>query len=132
MSIDGQRAETRSTGCRMWLPGWRCSRGADDRLRHRQRQGLREHAAVPLRVRPDAWIVFEDEAGQTLRPPRARTWARRGHTPVVRVSGKGSGRISVAGLLVYRTGERPHLYYRLVSCAGDLTVFSLLVLQPCS
>ena len=32
-------------------------------------------------------------------PTQARTWARRGHTPVVRVSGKGSGRISVAGLL---------------------------------
>src|SRR5437764_586804 len=38
-----------------------------------------------------AWTVFEDEAGQTLLPPRARTWGRRGHTPVVRVSGKGLG-----------------------------------------
>ncbi|MEW2538470.1 transposase [Micromonospora chalcea] len=28
-----------------------------------------------------AWLVFEDEAGQTLRPPKARTWGRRGHTP---------------------------------------------------
>jgi hypothetical protein len=36
---------------------------------------------------------FEDEAGQTLRPPKARTWSRRGHTPLVRVSGKGSGRV---------------------------------------
>jgi len=59
-----------------------------------------------------AWIVFEDEAGQTLRPPRARTWGRRGHTPLVRVSGKGSGRISIAGLLAYRAGHRAHLYYR--------------------
>ena len=41
--------------------------------------------------------VLEDEAGQNLRPPRARTWAPRGQTPVVRVSGKGSGRVSVAG-----------------------------------
>ena len=46
-----------------------------------------------------AWICFEDEAGQTLRPPKARTWARRGHTPVVTVTGKGSGRVSIAGLL---------------------------------
>ena len=46
-----------------------------------------------------AWIVFEDEAGQNLRPPKARTWAPRGHTPVVRVCGKGSGRVSVAGLV---------------------------------
>ena len=42
-----------------------------------------------------AWIVFEDEAGQNLRPPKARTWAPRGCTPVVRVSGKGSGRVWV-------------------------------------
>jgi low temperature requirement protein LtrA len=46
-----------------------------------------------------AWICFEDEAGQNLRPPKARTWARRGHTPVVTVCGKGSGRVSVAGLV---------------------------------
>ena len=43
-----------------------------------------------------AYVCFEDEAGQNLRPPKARTWARRGHTPVVRVPGKGSGRVSVA------------------------------------
>jgi len=45
-----------------------------------------------------AWICFEDETGQTLHPPKARTWARRGHTPVVRVCGKGAERVSVAGL----------------------------------
>ena len=71
-----------------------------------------------LAAQQGAWICFEDEAGQTLRPPRGRTWGRRGHTPVVRVSGKGSGRISMAGLLTYRTGYRPHLYYRLVVHRG--------------
>jgi hypothetical protein len=30
-----------------------------------------------------AWICFEDEANRTLRPPKARTWARRGRTPVI-------------------------------------------------
>jgi hypothetical protein len=60
-----------------------------------------------------AWICFEDEAGQSLRPPKARTWARRGHTPVVRVSGKGSGRVSVAGLVCLRPGARGHLFYRI-------------------
>lgn len=25
-----------------------------------------------------AWIVFEDEAGQSMTPPPARTWGRRG------------------------------------------------------
>jgi putative transposase len=29
----------------------------------------------------DAWLVFEDEAGQSLRPPKARTWARCGAHP---------------------------------------------------
>ncbi|MFF2923843.1 transposase [Streptomyces celluloflavus] len=42
-----------------------------------------------------AWIVCEDEASQSLRPPRARTWGRVGRTPVVRVRGRGSGRVSV-------------------------------------
>jgi hypothetical protein len=57
--------------------------------------------------------LLSDEAGQNLRPPKARTWARRGHTPVVRVCGKGSGRVSVAGLVCLRPGARGHLFYRL-------------------
>jgi hypothetical protein len=60
-----------------------------------------------------AWICFEDEAGQNLRPPKARTWAPRGRTPVVRVSGKGSGRVSVAGLVCLQPGSRGHLFYRV-------------------
>jgi hypothetical protein len=60
-----------------------------------------------------AWIVFEDEAGQTLRPPKARTWAPCGHTPVVAVSGKGSGRVSVAGLVCLRPAARGRLFYRV-------------------
>jgi DDE superfamily endonuclease len=60
-----------------------------------------------------AYVCFEDEAGQALRPPKARTWARRGHTPVVTVSGKGSGRVSVAGLVCLRSGARGHLFYRM-------------------
>jgi hypothetical protein len=60
-----------------------------------------------------SWVCFEDEAGQNLRPPKARTWARRGHTPVVAVCGKGSGRVSVAGLVCLRPGARGHLFYRI-------------------
>ena len=60
-----------------------------------------------------AYVCFEDEAGQALRPPKARTWARRGHTPVVTVSGKGSGRVSVAGLVCLKPGARGHLFYRM-------------------
>jgi DDE superfamily endonuclease len=59
-----------------------------------------------------AWICFEDEAGQTLRPPKATMWGRRGHTPQIAVSGKGSGRISIAGLVCVKSGQRSRLIYR--------------------
>ncbi|TDC60377.1 transposase [Micromonospora sp. KC207] len=65
-----------------------------------------------------AWLVFEDEAGQTLRPPKARIWGRRGHTPVVPVTGKGSGRVSIAGLTCYRRGQRSRLIYRTIVHRG--------------
>ena len=58
-------------------------------------------------------MCFEDEAGQSLRPPKARTWARRGHTPVAVVSGKGSGRVSVAGMTCYKPGARSRFFYRI-------------------
>ena len=60
-----------------------------------------------------AFICFEDEAGQGLRPPKGRTWARRGTRPVVRVRGAGGGRVSIAGVACYRPGDRPHLFYAL-------------------
>jgi putative transposase len=65
-----------------------------------------------------AWLCFEDEAGQTLRPPKARTWGRRGHTPQIPVSGKGSGRVSVAGLVCVRPGQRSRLTYRTLTHRG--------------
>ena len=61
-----------------------------------------------------AFICFEDEAGQGLRPPKGRTWAPRGARPVVRVRGAGGGRVSIAGVACYRPGDRPHLYYQLL------------------
>jgi hypothetical protein len=70
-------------------------------------------AGKKLAAERGAWLCFEDEAGHTLRPPKARTWAPRGQTPVIAVSGKGSGRISVAGLFCARPGERTHLLYRV-------------------
>jgi hypothetical protein len=66
----------------------------------------------------DAWICFEDEAGQTLRPPKARTWGRRGRTPVVAVSGKGCGRVSIAGLVCVKPGRRSRLIYRAIVHRG--------------
>jgi hypothetical protein len=59
-----------------------------------------------------AWLCFEDEAGQGLRPPKGRTWGRRGATPVVTVSAAGSGRVSLAGLVCTKPGQRSRLIYR--------------------
>jgi hypothetical protein len=59
-----------------------------------------------------AWLIFEDESGQGLRPPKGRTWSRRGRTPVVRVTAAISPRVSVAALLASKPGHRPRLIYR--------------------
>ncbi|XIG79574.1 DDE endonuclease [Streptomyces sp. SGAir0957] len=61
------------------------------------------------------YLCFEDEAGFTRRPPRGRTWGRRGRTPVVTVSGRRSGRLSVAGLIALRPGARTRLSHRLIA-----------------
>ena len=60
-----------------------------------------------------AYICFEDETGQGLGPPKGRTWAPRGQTPVIPVRGGGRGRVSVAGVLCFQPGRRPHLFFRL-------------------
>jgi hypothetical protein len=83
------------------------------------RQGRDRHLAgcdlgeaSRLAAATEAYLCFEDEAGQSLRPPKARTWARRGRTPVVLVSGKGSGQVSAAGLACYLPGARSPFFYR--------------------
>src|SRR5690242_7747080 len=53
-----------------------------------------------------------------MRPPRSRTWGRRGITPVIRVRGAGTGHVSVAGLACYRPGDRSRLIYRLHTYRG--------------
>ncbi|MFE2992726.1 transposase [Streptomyces sp. NPDC059262] len=58
-----------------------------------------------------AWLCFEDEAGQGLRPPKGRTWGRRGHTPVVRVTAAGTKRVSMAALICTKSGHRSRLIY---------------------
>ncbi|MFC8368311.1 transposase [Streptomyces sp. NPDC057239] len=68
------------------------------------------------------YICFEDEVGFTRRPPRGRTWGRRGVTPQVTVSGRRSGRLSVAGLIAMRPGSRTRLCHRLrIHRAGKST-----------
>ncbi|MEU7154393.1 transposase [Streptomyces sp. NPDC045456] len=59
-----------------------------------------------------AWVCFEDEAGFSLTPPTRRTWARRGHTPVIRIRARTQRRFSVAALACYKAGERSRLIFR--------------------
>jgi transposase len=67
-----------------------------------------------------AWIVFQDEAGQSLTPLRSRTWGRRGCTPVVRVRGRGSGRVSMAGMVCYQPGRCSRMFYAVREYRGRL------------
>ena len=60
-----------------------------------------------------AWLIFEDESGQGLRPPKGRTWGRRGPTPVVKVTGGSNKRVSLAALIAIKPGHRPRLIYRV-------------------
>lgn len=70
-------------------PGRRARRG-----RGRRVAGGDLGQSTRLAALAGAWICFEDEAGQSLRPGKARTWAPRGRTPVTRVS--ASGPVAVA------------------------------------
>lgn len=78
------------------------------------------HLASGKRIarRLGATIVFADEAGQTLKPAKARTWGRRGTTPIIKVRAKGGQRISIAGLACYRPGQRSKLIYRTMIYHG--------------
>ena len=69
---------------------------------------------VPVRTAADlsAWLCWEDESGQGLRPPKGRTWGRRGRTPVVTVTGGHNTRVSLAALIATRPGSGPRLIYR--------------------
>ncbi|MFF2821313.1 transposase [Kitasatospora cineracea] len=66
----------------------------------------------------NAWLVFKDEAGQSMTPPHARTWGRIGRTPVVRVRARGSGRVSMAGMTCFKPGERSRLIYAIREYRG--------------
>ena len=57
-------------------PGRRARRGRDRGVAGRD---LGE--GTTLAAATGAWICFEDAAGQSLRPPKARTWARRAARP---------------------------------------------------
>ncbi len=56
----------------------------------------------PLKTRP----------ARRCTPPKTRTWARRGRTPVLRVSARGAGRVSLVGLVCVKPGHCGRLIYR--------------------
>ena len=59
-----------------------------------------------------AYLCFEDEAGQSLRRRRPAPGPAAA-TPRWPVPGKGSGRVSVAGMTCYRPGARSRFFYRV-------------------
>jgi transposase len=60
-----------------------------------------------------AWLCFLDESGVSLRPPVRRTWAPRGHTPILRHRGHWK-RASMAGICCYRPdGSRARLCFHV-------------------
>jgi hypothetical protein len=65
-----------------------------------------------------AWLIFEDESGQGLRPPKGRTWGRRGCTPVVKVTGGHNSRVPLAALIAIKPGQRPRLIFRVRRARG--------------
>src|SRR5438309_1894596 len=87
-----------------WADRGRAQRGADRRLEGGDLAGHKKTAADL-----GAWLCFEDESGQGLRPPKGRTWGRRGHTPVVTVTGGSNRRVSLAALIAAKPGCRPRL-----------------------
>ncbi|MFB8778060.1 transposase [Streptomyces broussonetiae] len=60
-----------------------------------------------------AHICFADESGQSLIPPKGRTWAPRGARPVVRVAGRRGGRVNIAGVVCFKSGHRPRMFFKL-------------------
>lgn len=47
-----------------------------------------------------------------MTPTTARTWSKRGHTPVVPVRGRTQRRFSIAALASYKPGERSRLIFQ--------------------
>jgi putative transposase len=60
-----------------------------------------------------AWLCFEDEAGAWVNPPVRRTWGLLGQTPVIKVSGKTTGKISMVAWTCYRDGEDPRMIFAI-------------------
>ena len=70
--------------------------------------GTKKNAA-----RRQAWIFFQDESGFTQQPSIRRTWAPRGHTPILKARGNNWSKTSVAAALGFRwDGQKARLLAR--------------------
>src|SRR6266849_97446 len=81
------------------------------RIRRVRKGACGRRPVATLAPRPQAYLT--DESGQGLRPPKGRTWGRRGCTPVVKVTGGSNKRVSLAALIAIKPGCRPRLIYRV-------------------
>jgi hypothetical protein len=61
---------------------------------------------------PGCLALLGRRVGQGLRPSKGRTWGRRGHTPIVTVTGGHDTRVSPAALIATRPGDQARLIYR--------------------
>lgn len=77
-------------------------------------------AGKTTQARLGAYLCFEDESGQGLRPPKARSWAPAGQQPVIHVRGGHTGRVNIAGVVCFPPTPqgRPHFFYDLLVCHG--------------
>ena len=96
-------------GWSVQVPARRAAERDEDKIA-RWRRNLAGHKSAAADL--GAWLCWEDESGQGLRPPKGRTWGRRGHTPVVTVTGGHDTRVSLAALIAVRPGQRPRLIWR--------------------
>ncbi|MGH8759815.1 MAG: IS630 family transposase [Burkholderiales bacterium] len=65
-------------------------------------------------ARLNAWLVFIDESGLLMSPLVRRSWAPRGHTPVLYQRTRSHQKVSIIGALcVAPTRDHVQLYFRL-------------------
>ena len=57
--------------------------------------------------------MLRERGRAVAAPAEGPRLGRRGHTPVAVVRGKGSGRVSAAGMTCYKRGARSRFFYRI-------------------
>ena len=92
------------------------SGAAVSRTQRGRGRGVEERGLAPRKKnarRWRAWLVFEDASGLSHHPVVRRTWAPRGHAPVLRHTGANWKRLSIAAALAFRwDGRRSRFYFQ--------------------